>query len=218
MKGKGRNLITDRLPGNMSFTLNWVFIVHALVLHVFLPYPGSPLQHNSFLACKCCCANTVTLSDSCCCSVQTAGESQVWHMAIRGCLSSSFGTAAASFHLPLHVFAHHWSSHMASSSRLTYNKASSNIFSVSVFPDIVQALPPKGHQKVSDNGDTPWEFSLTEDQFNRTVMWNSRELYHKKRILYKHFQWHFCFTCFTAKRSYVFKLLVRPSIHPSIHP
>lgn len=158
-------------------------------------------------------------TDLCCCSVQTAGESQVWHMAIRGCLSSSLGTVAASFHLPLHVFAHHWSSHMASSSRLTYNKASSNIFSVSVFPDIVQALPSKGHQKVSDSGDTPWEFSLTEDQFNRTVKWNSRELYQKNRIVSKHFLWHLLFHMLYVKGDMFSSYLsVHQSIRKSVRP
>lgn len=65
---------------------------------------------------------------------------------------------------------------MASSSRLTYNKAPSNIFSLLVFPDIVQALSCKdmsSRAQVSDSGDTLLKSSMTEDQFEADMKKNN---------------------------------------------
>lgn len=66
----------------------------------------------------------------CYCCLYTAGVSQFWHPAIGSLMCSSSRTSAASFHLPLDVFTHHWSSHMASSSKLTCNEALPYFFSV----------------------------------------------------------------------------------------
>lgn len=104
----------------------------------------------------------------CSVALQVRGRSDIWQYEAL-CLPS-LGTTAIFLHLLLHVFSHHWSSHMASSSRLTYNKTPSKIVSVSLWADLVQALPHKWVSSMVTQWDLLalcilfiWSFSISVD-------------------------------------------------------